>query len=307
MPRLHAPGLLYHVICRGNQKATVFLDDKDYRAYLFRIAQTHQIIPFRLYSYALMPNHVHLLIEAGESPLSKVMQVVQQRYTQYFNKKYNKIGHTFHGRYKAIICQKDAYLLELVRYIHLNPVRAQIVQTPEEYPWTSHNGYLARKADPWLDRDAILMQFGTETEQAKHQYSNFVMGSLKQGHRGDLYELKEQHLLGSDDFIDTLPLGAVIDRGAANQEKALLENLEKLVCEAFKVDSKELRKPNVRGLNIPRAALCMLARKRGISIPCVAASLGIKCGSLRQTMNRCREALPSHPAFARLASQSEQL
>ncbi|HPQ81216.1 MAG TPA: transposase [bacterium] len=299
-PRIHVPGLLYHVICRGNQKGDVFLDEQDFRAYILRISEAQLILPFKLYAYALMSNHVHMLLEISEAPLSQVMQIIQQRYTQYFNMKYNKIGHAFQGRYKAIVCQKDAYLLELVRYIHLNPVRAGIVQKPEDYPWTGHKGYMAQKADPWLERDAILMLFGKETESAQARYEDFVMGGLGQGHKDELYELKQQQVLGSDDFVDTLPLGISRSRDEEQTDEKLLKSLKNRVCEAFDLKIDDLLAPNSRNSGIPRAALCLLAHKNGIKIPDVAASIGISANTLRQTLYRYRNKAASHPAFTKL-------
>jgi REP element-mobilizing transposase RayT len=125
-PRVFAPGLLYHVIVRGNQRRKTFRCDDDYKAYLDRLQKYRAKCNVRIYAYCLMPNHVHLLVETGSTPLAKFMQGLQQSYTQHFNRSYRKVGHLFQGRYKAIICDRDKYLLALVRYIHLNPVRAQL-------------------------------------------------------------------------------------------------------------------------------------------------------------------------------------
>ena len=113
-PRVFAPGLLYHVIVRGNQRQKTFFAEKDYRSYLERLARYREKYNMTIYAYCLMPNHVHLLLESSVEPLAKFMQGLQQSYTQYFNLKHNKVGHLFQGRYKAIVCQKDEYLMELV-------------------------------------------------------------------------------------------------------------------------------------------------------------------------------------------------
>ena len=132
-PRVFAPGLLYHVIVRGNQRRKTFRTDMDYKAYLDRLEKYRAQCQVRIYAYCLMPNHVHLLVETGNTPLARFMQGVQQSYTQYFNLRYRKVGHLFQGRYKAIICERDKYLLALVRYIHLNGVRAKLAGGPEQY------------------------------------------------------------------------------------------------------------------------------------------------------------------------------
>jgi len=137
-PRVFAAGLLYHVIVRGNQRRQTFRADADYKAYLERLEKYRAKFQVRIYAYCVMPIHVHLLLETGSIPLSKFMQGLQQSYTQYFNRKYRKVGHLFQGRYKAIICDKDRYLLSLIRYIHLNPIRAGLEERPEAYSYSGH-------------------------------------------------------------------------------------------------------------------------------------------------------------------------
>ena len=122
-PRIHFPGALYHVIARGNRRQGIFRDDKDLQRFLTYLSDVKSRFPFRLYAYGLMKNHLHLLIEVDEVPLSRIMHSLLFGYAGYFNRRYGEAGHLFQGRYKAIVCDKDAYLLELVRYIHLNPVR----------------------------------------------------------------------------------------------------------------------------------------------------------------------------------------
>lgn len=124
-PRLDVPGAVYHVIVRGNRRATIFHDDADYRAYLERLERYRQRDGATLHAYVLMPNHVHLLLETGDGPLSRTMQTLQFTYSQYYNRRYDKTGHVFQGRYHAILCDRDAYLVELVRYLHsIRPVCA---------------------------------------------------------------------------------------------------------------------------------------------------------------------------------------
>jgi hypothetical protein len=151
-----------------------------------------------------MKNHIHLLLEVGEISLSKIMQSILFRYTRYFNRRYEKIGHLFQGRYKAILCDKDAYLLELVRYIHLNPVRAKVVTDPDGYRWTGHSGYLGKVTDGLVDEDFVLGQFGRHKSLARRKYRKFVMERLDGGHEGKYYEVKDQRYLGDESFIDRI-------------------------------------------------------------------------------------------------------
>lgn len=131
-PRIEFPGALYPVFSRGNNKQKVFQCDKDYAAFLERIIKYAERYLFKVYVFVLMPNHLHLVMETHVVPLSKIMQGLLQSYTIYFHKNYHSVGHLFQGRYKAILCDKEAYLMELVRYIPLNPVRADIVDLPED-------------------------------------------------------------------------------------------------------------------------------------------------------------------------------
>src|SRR4030043_2258655 len=127
-PRIEYEGTFYHIITRGNQRQRVFKRDDDFQKYISLISFYKVRYKYALYAYVLMSNHVHLLIETRENPLSKILQGINQSYTMYFNRKYGTVGHLFQGRYKAILCDKDAYLLTLIKYIHLNPVRAGMVR-----------------------------------------------------------------------------------------------------------------------------------------------------------------------------------
>jgi REP element-mobilizing transposase RayT len=208
-PRVHFPGALYHVISRGNQKQNIFLDDKDLKAFVSYLSEYKIRYPFHLYAYSLMKNHFHLLLEVEGTPLGKVMQSLLFRYTRYFNKRYGKVGHLFQGRYKAILCDKEAYLLELIRYIHLNPIRAKVVTEPERYLWTSHLSYLGKVKDSLVEEDFVLSQFGKKKFLARQRYRRFVLEGLHSGHQEKYYEVKDQRFLGEDSFIE----GIEVEKG----------------------------------------------------------------------------------------------
>src|SRR4030043_1826470 len=203
-PRIHFPGALYHVIARGNQKQAIFLDKADFQTYLSYLAEYKSRFSFHLYAYALMQNHLHLLWEAKEVPLSKIMQILQFRYTRYFNRKYRKVGHLFQGRYKAILCDKETYLMELVRYIHLNPVRAGVVKSPEKYPWTGHLRYLMKDRKNIVDCGMVLGQLGRSKALARRRYRHFILEGLKEGHQEKFYRVKDQRYLGEDEFVEKI-------------------------------------------------------------------------------------------------------
>ncbi len=201
-PRIHFLGALYHVIARGNRGQKIFLDNKDYQLYIRFLNEYKNRYGFYLYAYTLMPTHVHLLIEVVETPLSKLMQNLQFRYTRNFNIKYKKRGHLFQGRYKAILCEKDSYFLELSAYIHLNPARAGLVEEPINYRWSSYRLCVREDKNDLVDRDFLWAQFSNKKAIAKKDYERFVMSRIGQGHREDFYELKDQRFLGEEEFVE---------------------------------------------------------------------------------------------------------
>jgi REP element-mobilizing transposase RayT len=161
-PRIEFAGALYHVLVRGNLKQTVFKDRFDSLKYLEVLCKYKERYHACIFSYVLMSNHLHLFIETKETPLSKIMQGINQSYTVYFNRKYGTVGHLFQGRYKAILCDRDAYLLSLLKYIHLNPARAHIVENPKDYEWSSHNAYARKKADKVLAETEQVLRIFSE-------------------------------------------------------------------------------------------------------------------------------------------------
>jgi len=171
-PRVHYEGAIYHVIARGNNREPVFLHDTDKAKYLKLLADSRERYGMELYGYTLMDNHVHVLLRVGQQPLAKGMQVLQQRYTQYFNKKYDHAGHVFEQRYKAYLCEDEAYLLRLVCYIHQNPVRASS-KGGINYPWSSHAAYV-KGHDSFVNVKFILDCLHAQQGQAIQQYLSLL-------------------------------------------------------------------------------------------------------------------------------------
>src|SRR5512139_759104 len=187
-PRIHFNGALYHVISRGNHGQRTFRDEKDFKRFLAYLSNCKAKFPFRLFAYALMQNHIHLLLEVKRIPLSKIMQSLLVRYTRYFNTRHDEKGHLFQGRYKAIVCDKDVYLLELVRYIHLNPVRAKIVKRPEDYAWTGHFSYIGKGTESLIDEGFVLKQFSDNRSLARRRYRQFIWEGVSIGHEEKYYQ-----------------------------------------------------------------------------------------------------------------------
>ena len=201
-PRVHFPGALYHVIARGNRHQPIFLDEIDCKRYLYFLRAYKKRFGFLLYAYVLMKNHLHLLIEVDEVPLSSIMHNLQFRYTRKFNFRHKKDGHVFQGRYKAILCDRDTYLVELSAYIHLNPVRAGIVEYPREYRWSSYGTYITEGAESLVDEHFLLSLFAKEKFHARRAYGQFVESRIREGHKEEFYRVEDQRFLGDEQFVE---------------------------------------------------------------------------------------------------------
>jgi len=175
-PRLQFPGAIYHVTARGNEQRAIFRDDLDRREYLDRLGHYRERFRFQLLAYCLMTNHVHLAVRSGAVPLSRVMAGLQSSYTQWFNRRHARVGHLFQGRYKAFLVQEDRYLLALIRYIHLNPVAASVVEDASKYSWSSDRYYRRGSGPTWLDLDAALPTLGSTRRSAVRRYMDLVDG-----------------------------------------------------------------------------------------------------------------------------------
>ena len=203
-PRIEYEGAFYHVITRGNRREKIFRDKRDFLKYLEIISNYKKRHQFCLYSFVLMSNHIHLLMETERTPLSKIQQGINQSYTIYFNRRYKMVGHLFQGRYKAILCDRDAYLLSLVKYIHMNPLRAKMVKDLNEYKWSSHGRYADKgQKNELVDTDRVLRMFAEDRETSIKLYREF-MGDGFAIKREDVYRTVEQQVLGSEEFLDNV-------------------------------------------------------------------------------------------------------
>ncbi len=177
--RIIDPEGVYHVICRGNNKAMIFRDDRDWIVYKNIVARCKATLPFKLMHYVLMGNHVHLILGLDQrAPLSKIMKRISQEYAQYHARRYGFIGHLWQDRYKSLLVAKDSYLLTCGIYIELNPVRAGIVQTPAEYRWSSYGYYALGKKDDLIDEDPLFSTLGNDDRQRRTTYQRLCAGTL---------------------------------------------------------------------------------------------------------------------------------
>jgi putative transposase len=202
-PRIEFEGGFYHVITRGNQRQKIFFEEKDFLKYLEILSDYKDRYGFLVYAYILMGTHVHLLIETGQIPLSKILQGINQRFTMYFNWRHGTVGHLFQGRYKAILCDRDAYLLSLVKYLHNNPVRAGMVRRPEEYRWSSHRAYLGLVSDGIVDTELLLGMFSKGLKRGRRLYREYMREEEK-GSKDEFYRTVDQRILGDEEFVERL-------------------------------------------------------------------------------------------------------
>lgn len=237
--RIHYPGALYHVMLRGNAGQTVFHQDAECRYFEDILAQGLEQYEILLHAYCWMKNHVHMALQVRETPLSKLMQNISQRYTWWFNKRHDRAGHVFQGRYKAVLVDKDVYFKELIRYIHLNPVRAGLVTDPLNYPRSSHAAYAGKIRPPdWLSIDYGLRQFGTTEPDARAVYLHFMgrttgeelLDKLRHG------SPTEGRILGSEGFIQAT-LGR---KNETVQAQIGIEALVGVVAGVYQVPVREM-------------------------------------------------------------------
>jgi REP element-mobilizing transposase RayT len=184
--RLDAPDTLHHVMVRGIERTALFRDDGDRDAFMTRVAALADAGALTVFAWALLPNHAHLLVRTGSRPLPRSMRALLTGYAGAFNRRHKRVGHLFQNRYKSIVVEAEAYLLEVVRYLHLNPLRAKVVPDLRRlghYPWTGHSALLGPVPRPWQDTRTILRQFGPTPARARVAYRTFVAAGVPRGHR----------------------------------------------------------------------------------------------------------------------------
>lgn len=210
--RLEFEGALYHVTSRGDRRENIYESDDDRAAFLGLLGAVCDRCNWLCHAYCLMSNHYHLLIETPDANLSRGMRELNGVYTQKFNRAHHRVGHVFQGRYKAILVDADAYLMELARYVVLNPVRAKMVQRPEDWPWSSYVAMGNRRlASDWLAVDGLLSYFGSTRRSAVAAYRRFVMNGI--GKDSPWRHLKGQVYLGDEQFLEAMQekLGEQVD------------------------------------------------------------------------------------------------
>jgi REP element-mobilizing transposase RayT len=315
--RLDVPGALHHIMLRGINKSSIFEDDQDRTAFLSRLEKNITTASAQVYAWALMKNHVHILFKSGKQGISDVMKRQLTWYAQYYNRRHHRSGHFFENRYKSVLCDEDNYLLALIRYIHLNPVRAGTVKTLEEldrYPWCGHSAITGRQECPWMDVDYALAQFGQTKRKAKNEYRRFVgegidMGRQPQLTGGGLVRSKggwsevvsarrsgqkdeyDERILGSGEFVNAIlkeaeekTLRHLKLRRAGNTISKIIDQ----ECDRFQISQKELKEGSRRRvvsslrINIAKRALDEL----GLSLAEIARHLGVSTSGIARAVKR---------------------
>ncbi len=260
--RLDAPGTLHHVIIRSIERRKIVNDDKDRQNFISRMGTIAQETGTLIYAWALMTNHAHILLRSGLSGLPRYMRRLLSGYAISYNRRHRRHGHLFQNRYKSIVCEEDPYFKELVRYIHLNPLRAKLVENLaklDRYRYCGHSVLMGRVKNDWQDRNYVLKWFGPKEGEAKRAYRQFVKKGIDQGRRSDLVggglirsqggwsavkalrrlgvrEKSDERILGSGEFVEQLIKQSDQTR---KEQFAVQERLHRVVKHVEKICKKE--------------------------------------------------------------------
>jgi putative transposase len=306
--RLEFPGAVWHVTSRGNEQRPIFRDDHDRRGFLDNLARVVDRFRWRLHAFVLMSNHYHLLLETPEPTLSRGMRELNGVYTQRFNRRHRRVGHLLQGRFKAILVEKEAHLLELTRYVVLNPVRAGMVTRPERYRWSSYRATAGlAQAPPWLEVRWTLRQFALNAELAVRQYRDFVDAGLESntrpfdGVRGQIY-------LGGEQFrqaiISQIGRSHESEEFPKSQRMLARPSLERIArSTAAVLGLTDASSSEWRGQEA-RTMFAYLARVRGLErVSAIGDALGVKASWAARLAKRGESQAAHDSSFRRKASE----
>ncbi len=315
--RLDAPGTLHHIIVRGIEKRRIFEDDHDRNAFVSRMGNIASEEKTNIYAWALMPNHVHILLRSGAQGLPKYMRRLLTGYAVTYNRRHQRYGHLFQNRYKSILCEEDAYFTELVRYIHLNPLRAKLVDNSsslEKYLWCGHGVLTGRLKNEWQDRDYVLSWFGKKEGAAKAAYRKYVEEGISQGRRPELVggglirsqggwsqvlsmrrrnrrEVSDERILGSGNFVEQVIQEADKNFQRMVQARKMKQETNTLInkaCEKKGITVKELQSGGRRGsVSSVRFRLALeMVQNHGFSLAEAARQLGVSTSGISKLLLR---------------------
>ena len=309
--RLDMPGALHHIMIRGINKSDIFTDNEDRVKFLDRLGSNVLKARCSVYAWVLMNNHVHILFKSGERGISEVMRRVLSWYAQYFNHKHKRSGHLFKNRYKSILCEEDRYLLALVRYIHLNPIRAGIVKSIkglDKYRWSGHRDFIGKTKYEWMDKKHVLEQFSNRRRAALKAYCEFIEEGISLGYREELSggglirssggwsnvlsmrtrkERMEydERILGGGDFVNSILKDT--EEKEARQLKLSLKgkNIKSIIeeeCKRGRVSPIELKNGCRRAMVsiVRRKIACRSLEELGLSYAEIARNLGVNTSAI---------------------------
>jgi len=315
--RLDTPGTLHHVMMRGIERKRIFREDEDRKDFVSRLRNLSQETGTRLLAWSLLNTHVHLLLFSGPSGLSLFMRRLLSGYSQAFNRRHKRNGHLFQNRYKSIICEEETYLLELVRYIHLNPLRASAVAGLVEldrYPWSGHGALVGKEKNDWQERDYVLQQFHQNEREAIRVYRRFMEEGKDQGQRPELVggglvrsmggwsqvlslrsrgEIGEHdsRILGGGDFVAEILKEAdqkVTRYLPIKKREALIKGVIQKICQEEGVGEKELRLGcQTRRVSSVRAKVAwQLSREYAIPMAEIARHVGVCTSAIANAIRK---------------------
>jgi len=315
--RIDAPGALHHIICRGIERRSIFKDDDDRVDFVRRLSILLPQTSTRCCAWALIPNHFHLLLKTGEVPISTVMRRLLTGYAVSFNRRHRRHGHLFQNRYKSILCQEDAYLLELIRYIHLNPLRARQVASLEDlasHPWCGHGNLLGEREADWQVTSEILEHFGHMRSVARQHYADFVADGATQGKRPDLtggglvrsvggwtqlkqqagkglHQKSDERILGDGDFVETVLAAAeeqMESRMRYRRQGLTFESLVERLASRLDLSPREILAAGKQPQRVKaRSLLCYWAvKKLGMTTTSVSRKIGMTQSAVSRAVER---------------------
>lgn len=298
--RLQSEDCFYHITSRGDDRKKIFISEGDFIKFLEYVSLAKAKFKFYLYVYCLMPNHYHLLLETSQPNISRIMHYINGSYTTYFNIRHKRCGHVFQGRFKSIVVDKDSYFLELSRYIHLNPLKAQMIDSSEKYPWSSYSGYLGKR-DDLLDKDKIqqCLDMGT------NQYKQFVEEGIK--HSADPFKnVYAGFLLGSGVFIkDKLKsLGAQVEGDEIAYKQIIncqiaKDDIIKALTDKYHTTLEQIRASKRRPMKEKMLMLYLLNANTGLTKKEIGLELGMKPAAVSKAALRTGQLIRQNKSLRR--------
>jgi len=279
--RLDVPGALHHIMIRGINKADIFCDDEDRQKFLEKLALNITDAKCAIFAWTLMSDHIHLLFKSGEKGISSVMRKQLTWYAIYFNRKYRRTGHLFENRYKSILCEEDSYLLALLRYIHLNPLRAGIVKNVkelEDYPWSGHSVIMGKGEYEWMNVDYVLSQFGKSRKRARTAYRKFMLEEVK---TGQVSEITGGELGNHDRWSEVVSLKR--NREESESDSRILGDSDFIKNILEEAEEKEKRQ-----LKIRRSSRSILDIVSELSTASGISQVALRHGSRKRKVSRVR-------------------